>query len=51
MVAKVVMRDYQRHLDSTLPRLTQSLMTPIFLLYVIGQRFFIEGIAMTGIKG
>jgi multiple sugar transport system permease protein len=26
-------------------------LTPIFLLYVIGQRFFIEGIAMTGIKG
>jgi multiple sugar transport system permease protein len=24
---------------------------PIFLLYVIGQRFFIEGIAMTGLKG
>ena len=24
---------------------------PIFLLYVIGQRFFVEGIAMTGVKG
>ncbi len=24
---------------------------PIFLLYVIGQRFFVEGIAMTGLKG
>jgi multiple sugar transport system permease protein len=26
-------------------------LTPIFVLYVIGQRFFIEGIAMTGLKG
>jgi multiple sugar transport system permease protein len=26
-------------------------LSPIFLLYVIGQRFFIEGIAMTGLKG
>ncbi len=24
---------------------------PIFLLYVIGQRFFVEGVAMTGVKG
>jgi multiple sugar transport system permease protein len=24
---------------------------PIFLLYVFGQRFFVEGIAMTGLKG
>ena len=24
---------------------------PIFLLYLVGQRFFVEGIAMTGIKG
>jgi len=24
---------------------------PIFILYVIGQRFFVEGIAMTGVKG
>jgi multiple sugar transport system permease protein len=24
---------------------------PIFLLYVIGQRFFVEGITMTGLKG
>jgi len=24
---------------------------PIFLLYLIGQRFFVEGIAMTGLKG
>lgn len=24
---------------------------PIFLLYLIGQRFFVEGIAMTGVKG
>jgi len=26
-------------------------LTPIFLLYVLGQRFFVEGIAMTGLKG
>jgi multiple sugar transport system permease protein len=26
-------------------------LTPITLLYVIGQRFFVEGIAMTGLKG
>ena len=26
-------------------------LSPIFLLYVLGQRFFIEGIAMTGLKG
>ena len=25
-------------------------LTPIFLLYVLGQRFFVEGIAMTGLK-
>jgi len=24
---------------------------PIFLLYLIGQRFFVEGVAMTGVKG
>jgi multiple sugar transport system permease protein len=24
---------------------------PMFVLYVIGQRFFVEGIAMTGLKG
>jgi multiple sugar transport system permease protein len=24
---------------------------PIFILYVVGQRFFVEGIAMTGLKG
>jgi len=24
---------------------------PIFLLYILGQRFFVEGIAMTGVKG
>jgi multiple sugar transport system permease protein len=24
---------------------------PIFVLYVVGQRFFVEGIAMTGLKG
>jgi ABC-type maltose transport system permease subunit len=24
---------------------------PIFLLYLIGQRFFVEGITMTGLKG
>ena len=24
---------------------------PIFLLYVIGERFFVEGVAMTGVKG
>jgi multiple sugar transport system permease protein len=24
---------------------------PIFLLYVFGQRFFVEGVAMTGVKG
>jgi ABC-type maltose transport system permease subunit len=26
-------------------------MIPIFLLYSFGQRFFVEGIAMTGLKG
>ncbi len=26
-------------------------LTPIFLLYVVGQRFFVEGITMTGVKG
>jgi multiple sugar transport system permease protein len=26
-------------------------LSPIFLLYLLGQRFFIEGIAMTGLKG
>jgi multiple sugar transport system permease protein len=26
-------------------------LAPIFLLYVLGQRFFVEGIAMTGLKG
>jgi multiple sugar transport system permease protein len=26
-------------------------LTPIFVLYVIGQRFFVEGIAMSGLKG
>ena len=26
-------------------------LTPIFLLYVFGQRFFVEGISMTGLKG
>ncbi len=26
-------------------------LSPIFLLYVLGQRFFVEGIAMTGLKG
>jgi len=26
-------------------------LVPIFLLYVIGQRFFVEGVAMSGIKG
>jgi len=26
-------------------------LTPIFLLYVVGQRFFVEGVAMTGLKG
>jgi multiple sugar transport system permease protein len=24
---------------------------PIFLLYLIGQRFFVEGVTMSGIKG
>ena len=24
---------------------------PIFLLYLLGQRFFVEGVAMTGVKG
>jgi multiple sugar transport system permease protein len=24
---------------------------PIFILYLIGQRFFVEGVAMTGVKG
>jgi multiple sugar transport system permease protein len=24
---------------------------PMFILYVVGQRFFVEGIAMTGLKG
>jgi ABC-type glycerol-3-phosphate transport system permease component len=24
---------------------------PMFLMYIIGQRFFVEGIAMTGLKG
>ena len=24
---------------------------PIFLLYLFGQRFFVEGVAMSGIKG
>jgi len=26
-------------------------LVPMFILYVIGQRFFVEGIAMTGLKG
>jgi multiple sugar transport system permease protein len=26
-------------------------LTPIFILYVLGQRFFVEGVAMTGVKG
>jgi multiple sugar transport system permease protein len=26
-------------------------LSPIFFLYVVGQRFFVEGIAMTGLKG
>jgi len=26
-------------------------LSPIFVLYVLGQRFFVEGIAMTGLKG
>jgi multiple sugar transport system permease protein len=26
-------------------------LTPIFLLYAAGQRFFVEGVAMTGVKG
>ena len=26
-------------------------LTPIFLLYLFGQRFFVEGISMTGLKG
>ncbi|MBV9170647.1 MAG: carbohydrate ABC transporter permease [Chloroflexi bacterium] len=26
-------------------------LAPIFFLYVVGQRFFVEGIAMTGLKG
>jgi multiple sugar transport system permease protein len=26
-------------------------LVPIFVLYVVGQRFFVEGIAMTGVKG
>ena len=26
-------------------------LTPMFLLYVFGQRFFVEGITMTGLKG
>jgi multiple sugar transport system permease protein len=26
-------------------------LSPIFILYVVGQRFFVEGIAMTGLKG
>jgi multiple sugar transport system permease protein len=26
-------------------------LAPIFILYVVGQRFFVEGIAMTGLKG
>ena len=26
-------------------------LTPMFVLYVFGQRFFVEGIAMTGLKG
>jgi len=24
---------------------------PIFILYLIGQRFFVEGVTMSGIKG
>jgi multiple sugar transport system permease protein len=24
---------------------------PMFILYCIGQRFFVEGVAMTGLKG
>ncbi len=31
-------------------RVTLSLV-PILVLYVVGQRFFVEGIAMTGVKG
>jgi multiple sugar transport system permease protein len=26
-------------------------LSPIFVLYVLGQRFFVEGVAMTGLKG
>jgi ABC-type glycerol-3-phosphate transport system permease component len=24
---------------------------PVFILYAVGRRFFVEGVAMTGLKG
>ena len=40
----------ERRLHILMACVTLSLL-PIFLLYLIGQRFFVEGVAMTGVKG